>query len=229
MVNIIITEEMISFFFRGPQTSCSLWATDKCHHHQSQGGIGRESFTTIGISEEAKELLLGSWKSGTRSAYDSAWHKWSGWCHTREIDLFSTSVAAVLDFLAWMYKEGYQYRTLNVHRSAISSVLPHFDEVPVGQLPMVKQLMKGVLQKNPPLPKYQFSWDLDLVLKYLETLPINRKLTLSVLGKKLAILLTLAAPKRVSEIARLDRRCMSKKKNSVNFDLPGLSKTQKKL
>lgn len=59
-------------------------------------------------------------------------------------------------------------------------------------------------------------------------MPINRKLTLSVLGKKLAILLTLAAPKRVSEIARLDRRCMSKKKNSVNFDLPGLSKTQKK-
>ena len=56
---------------------------------------------------------------------------------------------------------------------------------------------------------------------------INRKLTLSVLGKKLAILLALAAPKRVSEIARLDRRFMSKKKNSVNFDLPGLSKTQK--
>ena len=48
----------------------------------------RRSFTTIGISEEAKELLLGSWKSGTRSAYDSAWHKWSGWCHTREIDPF---------------------------------------------------------------------------------------------------------------------------------------------
>ena len=36
---------MIIFFFRGPQTSCSLWATDKCHHHQSQGGIGRESRT----------------------------------------------------------------------------------------------------------------------------------------------------------------------------------------
>jgi integrase len=87
--------------------------------------------------------------------------------------------------------------------------------------------MKGVLQKKPPLPKYQFSWDLDLVLKYLETLPINRKLTLSVLGKKLAILLALAVPKRASEIARLDRRFMSKKKNSVKFDLRGLSKTQK--
>jgi hypothetical protein len=70
-------------------------------------------------------------------------------------------VAAVLDFLAWMYKEGYQYRTLNVHRSAISSVLPHFDGVTVVQLPIVKQLRKGVLQKNPPLSKYQFSWDLD--------------------------------------------------------------------
>ena len=46
------------------------------------------------------------------------------------------------------------------------------------------------------------------------------------LGKKLAILLALAAPKRVSEIARLDRRFMLKRNNSVKFTLPGLSKTQ---
>ena len=149
----------------------------------------RRSFNSIGISEETKELLLGSWKSGTRSSYDSAWNKWSSWCSSREIDPFSAPLAAILDFLTWMYKEGYQYRTLNVHRSAISSVLPYIDGVPIGQLPIVKQLMKGVLQNNPPLPKYQFSWDLDIVLKYLSALPINKKLDFSVLGKTLSILL----------------------------------------
>ncbi|CAG2200528.1 unnamed protein product [Mytilus edulis] len=187
----------------------------------------RRSFNSIGISEETKELLLGSWKSGTRSSYDSAWNKWSSWCSSREIDPFSAPLAAILDFLTWMYKEGYQYRTLNVHRSAISSVLPYIDGVPIGQLPIVKQLMKGVLQNNPPLPKYQFSWDLDIVLKYLSALPINKKLDFSVLGKKLSILLALAAPKRISEIARLDRRFMSRNKSSIIFHLPGLSKTQK--
>jgi len=88
-------------------------------------------------------------------------------------------------------------------------------------------LFKGILQKNPPLPKYQFSWDLDLVLKYLQKLPANKNIPLKLLGKKLAILLALAAPKRVSEIARLDRRFMSKANNMVKFSLPGLSKTQK--
>ncbi|CAG2233597.1 unnamed protein product [Mytilus edulis] len=109
----------------------------------------------------------------------------------------------------------------------ISIVLPYIDGVPIGQLPIVKQLMKGVLQNNPPLPKYQFSWDLDIVLKYLSALPINKKLDFSVLGKKLSILLALAAPKRISEIARLDRRFMSRNKSSIIFHLPGLSKTQK--
>ncbi|XP_071137063.1 uncharacterized protein [Mytilus edulis] len=187
----------------------------------------RRSFNSIGISEETKELLLGSWKSGTRSSYDSAWNKWSSWCSSREIGPFSAPLAAILDFFTWMYKEGYQYRTLNVHRSAISSVLPYIDGVPIGQLPIVKQLMKGVLQNNPPLPKYQFSWDLDIVLKYLSALLINKKLDFSVLGKKLSILLALAAPKRISEIARLDRRFMSRNKSSIIFHLPGLSKTQK--
>jgi hypothetical protein len=48
-----------------------------------------------------------------------------------------------------MYKEGYQYRTLNVHRSAISSVLPQFDGVPVGQLPIVKVNERGPSKETP--------------------------------------------------------------------------------
>ena len=116
---------------------------------------------------------------------------------------------------------------INVHRSAISSVLPNVDGIPVGQLPVVKQLMKGILLKNPPLSKYSISWDIDIVLGYLSDLPENKDLSLSLLGKKFAILLALAAPKRVSEISRFDRRFMTKSDNSVIFTLPGLSKTQR--
>jgi hypothetical protein len=47
------------------------------------------------------------------------------------------------------------------------------------------------------------------------------------LGEKLAILLYLAAPKRVSEISKLDRRFMSKGNKYIKLVLPGLSKTQK--
>ena len=47
------------------------------------------------------------------------------------------------------------------------------------------------------------------------------------MGKKLAILLALAVPKRVSEICRLDRRFMVRRNNCIEFFLPGISKTQK--
>lgn len=186
----------------------------------------RVSYKTKGFSKQVEELLLGSWRKGTTSAYNSAWQKWSSWCDKRQINPFSAPLASVLDFLAWMHHKNYEYRTINVHRSAISSVLPFIDGVPVGQSPVVKQLLKGILLKNPPQPRYQFSWDLDIVLRFLLSLPCNKKMELKILSKKLAILLALAAPKRVSEIARLDRRFMAKRNDSISFDLPGLSKTQ---
>ena len=96
---------------------------------------------------------------------------------SRQVNPFSAPLASVLDFLAWLFHQGFQYRTMNVHRSAISSVLPYIEGIPVGQNPLVKHLFRGILQKNPPLTKYQFAWDLDLVLKFLSKQPANKNLS----------------------------------------------------
>lgn len=64
------------------------------------------------------------------------------------------------------------------------------------------------MKETPPLLKYTVLWDVDLVLSYLKDLPDNKNLSLKVLSRKLAILLAIAAPKRVSESARLDIRFM---------------------
>ncbi|CAG2255747.1 unnamed protein product [Mytilus edulis] len=60
----------------------------------------RRSFNSIGISEETKELLLGSWKSGTRSSYDSAWNKWS----TKK-PFKGLSSQTVGNWIKWVMKE----------------------------------------------------------------------------------------------------------------------------
>lgn len=83
----------------------------------------------------------------------------------------------MLEFLSWLHHSGYQYRTINVHMSAISSVLPFVDNLPVGQHYLVKHLMKGILKENPPLPKYTVLCDVDLVLSYLKDLPDNKDLS----------------------------------------------------
>ncbi|VDH93157.1 Hypothetical predicted protein [Mytilus galloprovincialis] len=86
--------------------------------------------------------------------------------------------------------------------------------------------MKGILRENPPLPKYQEMWDIDIVLKFLLSQSVNPDLDLKTLTKKLTILLAIAAPKRSSEIARLDIRFMQINNEGAKFQLPGLSKTQ---
>lgn len=87
--------------------------------------------------------------------------------------------------------------------------------------------MRGILKENPPMPKYRELWDIDIVLRYLKGLPKNKDLTIKMLSKKLTILLAIASPKRVSELARFDVRFMTMTPEYVTFRLPGLSKTQK--
>ena len=144
----------------------------------------------------------------------------------RKVNPFEASLTSVLEFLSWLFEKGFQYRSINVHCSALSSALPHIDGEPIGQCLLVKRLMKGILRENPPLPRYKGLWDLDIVLNFLISLEENTDLDLKTLTKKLSMLLALAAPKRSPEIARLDVRFMQIDREGVVFQLPGLSKTQ---
>ncbi len=99
------------------------------------------------------------------------------------------------------------------------------DGFPVGQHPLVVRLLKGVQNLRPALPRYQHSWNVDIVLNYLRTLPGNKELSLKLLTQKLAVLLALTAPKRSSELQLLDLRFMRILPEGVEFKLPGLTKT----
>ena len=81
----------------------------------------KQSYSEKGISEGAQNLLVAAWRKGTSSAYSSAWGKWDGWCRKREINSVHAPIEAILEFLL---NAGKAYRTLNVYRSAISSIHP---------------------------------------------------------------------------------------------------------
>ena len=50
------------------------------------------------LSKNAASLVIGAWRGGTQSAYNSSWTKWVGWCGQRQIDLFDAIVADVVFF-----------------------------------------------------------------------------------------------------------------------------------
>ena len=79
-------------------------------------------------------------------------------------------MSEVVNFLAHLYKEGYQYYSLNPYRSAISSVHERVDGYEVGQHPLVSRVMKGAFNLRPPQPRYEATWDVTTVLRYIENL-----------------------------------------------------------
>ena len=76
--------------------------------------------------------------------------KWARWCEQRNRDPTAGPVEDVVSFLAEFYAEGYQYRSLNAYRSAISSIHDRVEGQSVGQHLLVSRLLKRAFNQNPP-------------------------------------------------------------------------------
>ena len=71
---------------------------------------------------------------------------------------------------------GLGFNATGVARSALSSYLVLKDGVPFVQQKLVIRFIKGVFEMNPALPKYPNTWNVNVVLNYLELLrPHNKR------------------------------------------------------
>ena len=184
----------------------------------------RQRHSAEGISSRASELILAGWSKATNSAYQSSWQRWNRWCAGRRIDPFSCHVREFLDFLADLYEEGLEHRTVNSIRYAVSMTHCHVEGVPIGQHPLVTRLIKGVYNSRPPRPRYSATWDVDSVIRYLASLEGDNVLFLKTLSQKTALLMSLVEASRTSELQTLDLRFRVFKPEGVIFRLPSLTK-----
>jgi hypothetical protein len=179
------------------------------------------------FSESTRNILLAAWRKNTSSAYSSAWNKWVSWCDRRKVNPLSAPLSAILEFLKDLFEEGKEYRTLNVYRSTLSTLLPETDSFTVGSHPLVSQLLKGVFHLRPPEPRYSYTWKVGTVIAFIRSLGKNENLDLKLLSFKLVVLLGLTAPDRSSDLVKRDLRFRTFLPEGVSFELPGLSKTSK--
>ena len=149
---------------------------------------------------------------------------WSCWCAKRQIDPFSGDVQHLLEFLAGLYDQGLQHRSINSIRSAVSMTRKQVDGSPIGQHPLVNRLLKGVYNQRPPQPRYSATWDVDVVTKHLVAMGSNESLPLKQISQKLAVLMALVKASRTSELRALDIRFRVYKPNGVVFKLAYLTK-----
>ena len=161
----------------------------KANNAMNSVGCLRKCLAGEGISERASGLIVSLTRGGTVSTYSSAWNKWVSWCVEQNFDPVQCNVNWILDFLAFIFESGYEYRTIWPHRSAISALHNNVEGRPVGDHPQVSSLITGVFNNWPSQPKYNFIWNVQLVLDYLKKeLPANSNLSDKLLGLKIAVL-----------------------------------------
>ena len=115
----------------------------------------------------------------------------------------SGPIADVANFLAHLHEEGYQSRSLNACHSAISSVHDTVDGVEVRKHPVISRILKGAYHARPPLPRYTCTWDVQVVLRYFESLGPSMSLSLKLLTFKLVMLMALTRPSHLADLASL--------------------------
>ena len=111
-----------------------------------------------------------SWRPGTKKQYETYLKQWLEFCNQRQITYHSPSMRDALGFLMALHNKGLSYSTIGTARSALSNVIVSGECENFGTHSLVSRFMKSVFLQNKPLPKYDCTWDVAVVLKYLETL-----------------------------------------------------------
>lgn len=181
-------------------------------------------FRSRGLSDRVTEVLLASWRDGTKSQYKSYIKRWCSFCSRRCTDPCNPVIAEVLEFLLSLHDSKLGYSAINTARSALSSFLPDITSGTIGNTPLVKRFLKGIFAMNPPLPRYNCIWDVEQVLKYLRSLFPLENLNLKELTLKLVMLIALTTAQRVQSLHQLKLANMTRRTGSVTFVFTDLLK-----
>lgn len=143
------------------------------------------------------------------------------------LDPYACDVKFLVNFLAMLFQQGLQHRTVNTIRSAISMTHDRVEGIPIGQHPLVTRVMKGIYNERPPLPRYAATWDVSQVISHIKELGPNSSLSLKQLSTKLVMIMALVQACRASELAALDLKYRVYRPEGVAFSLATLTKKRK--
>lgn len=93
---------------------------------------------------------------------------------------------------------------MNIARCALSAVLPRVNNMKIGAQEMVAWMVRGVNNFNPPKPKYNTFWDVNLVFNLFESWGCNANLTLFRISAEVTVLLLLLTAQRGQTIWLID-------------------------
>ena len=156
--------------------------------------------TGCAVRQSTLKILESSWRRGTRRQHQSASKSWSTRCRDKSLDPTTVYEEASLHYPQFLFDKGFAWRMTNLHRLAISSALePHLPN-PVGQHPLVRRFVKGVLNERPPPSRVVPTWNVDEVRQFLRQLHPAGEISLAHSTQKVMFLLAVCTARRVSDL-----------------------------
>ncbi|CAC5386194.1 unnamed protein product [Mytilus coruscus] len=148
----------------------------------------RENLENKGLSTLTADIILQSWRQSTGKQYGTYFKRYMCFSNKKQTDPLDPSINTVLSFLSSLYDSGLSYSAINTVKSAISSICSVTSGIDIGKHKLVTRYMRGIFNARPSLPKYTETWDVNIVLDYLKSLPANEELTLLQLSQKASII-----------------------------------------
>ena len=108
-----------------------------------------ETLCFSGDSRTSSKLITEA-KWETACSYELAWTKWVGWFSEKQIDPIHFAVYHILSLSGQLYQAGYEYRTICLYRSSISTYHNRAQGSKIGFHPKVSKLIKEVFNARPP-------------------------------------------------------------------------------
>ena len=119
----------------------------------------RNRFAADDLSEEVTDIIMSSWRTGTKKQYSTYIQKWLDFCCERTVACHSPTMNQALLFLRMLFQQGLSYSTINTARSALSTIICLPDGQSFGSHPIVVRFMKCIFELRKPKPKYNSIWD----------------------------------------------------------------------
>ena len=155
----------------------------------------RDYYEKQGLSNVAIDLIMASWRPGMKSQYNVYLTLWVKYFKDKGI-AYTPTLNVGIEFLTYLFRQGYSYRQIAMARSALSSVIvmgKAEEGVTFGKHMFVKRLLKGISEKKPVFPKFKMTWNVQTLFDYFRSLDHPDQLTLATLGKKLVLLIGIVA------------------------------------
>lgn len=166
-------------------------------------------------------MLLASISEGTLQQYSACYSKYWSYCKSKSLNFFNYTLNNFLNFLVHEIDKGSSYSTINSYRSALNLIFSINNE----DERLIKRFLKGAYNIKPPQPRYSSTWNLEPVLKYLETLYPLQNLSLEKLTIKTVTLMALTTAHRVQTLSKITLNNIIKTTEKIEIKIPDKIKT----